>query len=654
MHEDLDRAKMHKAIDTSLSGLNGDPWLFQRISARAAEGEIQVKKKLSAGLVLALVLVLLAAAALAVALLTHREIMEQVAVPMALENDGETGGINRIYSREELAGIVRVLEENGITLPENNEIMQYLKNGHGYYEEEVVKDICSAVFGGLYYTWTQEQKQWLSELEYGMGHIETFRQYLPGEDNMTYPEAEAFALARIREAYGEDLPLEDRTLWRLASSFQRKDENEAEDRWVFTLLPKDLEHGRYSITFSDSDPAGSAELQAQFPDRNRDYTGEKLWDTFYDTYGPERDWPQSAWQKLHELMLKAKPDPERRWDREYTGYKLTSYPEPETSEISREEAIRFAREALDLGRAAFDSAVLTEYEGERSWLVGFVIYDAPDPWEEPEDPESGRYVVSLDSGSGEVRSLRKLVPFEDSRIMAYIAEGAYEKILEGSLRKKDLLPVAAEAIREGWPEAGDPLDEKEYACVSHLRDEGALTFETRNPKHGSIRVWFHPDGTINRMDVDNVPDGDTLFRWYTDAYGSIYRWDQSVWVQLEKDMKDLEPELTENRAIRATHYPEESSVRIGHKEARKLGEEAIGRKTAEAYTCVLVDAEPHPVWIVQVSSVTPYSLAIAGIDAETGETVFTLPCDDSATPMYRFYSLPETWQKIEEEAGQTE
>ena len=61
MREDLNRAKMHKAIDSTLSGLNGDPWLFQRVSARAAEGETKVKKKLSTGLVLVIVLMLIAA-----------------------------------------------------------------------------------------------------------------------------------------------------------------------------------------------------------------------------------------------------------------------------------------------------------------------------------------------------------------------------------------------------------------------------------------------------------------------------------------------------------------------------------------------------------------------------------------------------------------
>ena len=52
---------------------------------------------------------------------------------------------------------------------------------------------------------------------------------------------------------------------------------------------------------------------------------------------------------------------------------MTGYPEPEENEISREEAIRIAKEAMTNKRAAYNSAVLTEYEGERAWLVSFVI-----------------------------------------------------------------------------------------------------------------------------------------------------------------------------------------------------------------------------------------------------------------------------------------
>ena len=66
MREELSRAKMHKAMDSTLSGLNGDPWLFQRVSARAAEEETKVKKKISVGLVLAIVLLSAAVTAFAV------------------------------------------------------------------------------------------------------------------------------------------------------------------------------------------------------------------------------------------------------------------------------------------------------------------------------------------------------------------------------------------------------------------------------------------------------------------------------------------------------------------------------------------------------------------------------------------------------------
>lgn len=66
MRDDLSREKMHKAIDSTLSGLQGDPWLFQRISSRASEGEIIVKKKISVGLVLAIVFLLAAVTAFAI------------------------------------------------------------------------------------------------------------------------------------------------------------------------------------------------------------------------------------------------------------------------------------------------------------------------------------------------------------------------------------------------------------------------------------------------------------------------------------------------------------------------------------------------------------------------------------------------------------
>lgn len=62
------RARVHRAVDTTLSGLQGDPLLSQRVILRARQKEEpQMKKKLSVGLVLVLALVLMSVTGLAAA-----------------------------------------------------------------------------------------------------------------------------------------------------------------------------------------------------------------------------------------------------------------------------------------------------------------------------------------------------------------------------------------------------------------------------------------------------------------------------------------------------------------------------------------------------------------------------------------------------------
>lgn len=72
MDERRDKQQFQHALNRTLSGLEGDPRLAQRVLAKA-RGEIKVKKKLSAGLVVAIVLVLAAVTALATYVLTRSE-----------------------------------------------------------------------------------------------------------------------------------------------------------------------------------------------------------------------------------------------------------------------------------------------------------------------------------------------------------------------------------------------------------------------------------------------------------------------------------------------------------------------------------------------------------------------------------------------------
>lgn len=600
-----------------------------------------MKKKWVAGLILAMVLTALAAAAPAEPL-TCREIVEQVAVPMALANDPKVG-VNRSYSAEELAELARVMGENGIVLPENDTVMQMVTNGLGYFEESTISAFCKQAFAGDDESWTLEDQAWYGEIEVKIGAFESTSLAVPGPDNMTLEEAEAFAFDRIREAYGRDLQLENREVWKVGYQFCRADAENPKPWWSIWLIPQDLEHGHYSVEFSEGDRPEEASVYAEVPDWSKPYTGEELQNRFRVVWSwAQNRWTQPVWQKYHEMIQQAQVEPDEFYYRAYTGYRMTEYPEPSENDISREEAIRIAKTALNRDRAALDSAVLTEYAGERSWLVSLVIYA---PWErdaEP-DPEAGSWVVTVDSATGEVRNLREAWGDE-----AYIPEAAWEKAKEGIKEDtNDYIAIAAEAVKAEYPDL-DPLDENNYTASESGLYTHWVDFMPKNVQYGRITVGVAQDGTIKEMEADVGPlDGDNLFNRYWYVYGYYANWDQEMWIRMEKDMAELpEPMSIDGQALKATHYPEESSVKIGREEAKELGVLASGQRTAEAHTCVLVDAKPHPVWIMRVITQGGNSDPVFGIDAETGETVFTEQYEIDETPNYVMYSLPETWKKL--------
>lgn len=139
---------------------------------------------------------------------------------MILANDTEEAGYTRYFSYEELAEIVQVLEENGITLPVNGGVMQYLTSGYGCPESFVTQGLCNEFFGD-WGTWATEQLAWYGDLEYRMGHADVPDSNVPGKDNMTRDEAIAYALKKLREEHGEDLNLENQDLWQIRTFFSK-------------------------------------------------------------------------------------------------------------------------------------------------------------------------------------------------------------------------------------------------------------------------------------------------------------------------------------------------------------------------------------------------------------------------------------------------
>ena len=572
----------------------------------------------------------------------YREVIEQTAVPMAMAND--TGaGLNIEFSAEELAGLVRALNEHGIVLEENNALMQAVQNDAGYFEEEVMMEICRQAFGGYYYTWTLEDQDWYEKLLAKIGFHETPEIRMPGADDMTYEEAEAFAFRMIREEYGRELPLEDRTVWKLEREFWRGDPEDPDSAsWYFELLPLDVEQASYSVSFEDRDPEGTYSVFADIPDWTAPYTAEDLMMKFNRVYAWNGGrWPREAWQRLHEMMQEAVLDPEDTDYPEYLAYRLTAYPEPAEGEISREEAIRIAKEALQQDRAALDSALLTEYEGSRVWMIGMGIYIWTDRQDEK---DAATWAVAVDSRTGEAVSIRN-----GNYFTAFVHPAAYEKAMEGLLEESEYLRIAAEAVREKYPEI-NPLDETEYEIRSNrLRGYAhEFNFITKNVQHGDAAVTVSADGTVSEVTADlTKPTGDTLFSRYWKVCGYFGAWGQETWVQLGRDIQALDAEETEGQALKLTRYPEESSVRIQHAEAQELAIQAAGSRMAEVNTCVLVDADPNPVWIMRVIVYDGREEdPVIGIDAETGSVVFTEQYLVDETPHYVLFSMPETWRTL--------
>ena len=218
MNEQMMKERIQQALNAQMSGVRTSPAERSRLYENAIGGT-KVKRKMTVGLVFAIVLVLMTAAAVATILLTHQEIVEKVAVPLAVDNDGDLG-VKQSYSAEELAELVRNLNENGITLEENNAIMQALKTGKGYYEEEAIMEICRQAFGGNMGTWTLEEQDWFSRMMADIGFYEDYEPSLPGEGNLTYEQAEAYAFSALKKKYGEKVDPEDRNAYQLERSFQ--------------------------------------------------------------------------------------------------------------------------------------------------------------------------------------------------------------------------------------------------------------------------------------------------------------------------------------------------------------------------------------------------------------------------------------------------
>ena len=217
-----------------------------------------MKRKLTYGLVLAIVLLLAAATALAVALLSPKEVVEQVAVPMAQENDPDWR-VNMKFSAEELETFIRKANEIGIEIREDDPIMEALRSGEGYDEEEAIMEVCRQAFGGTYSTWTLEERHWFDDMLTEIGFTDGESQPLPGPDDLTEEEARAKMIEAIQTEfndemylsdYGEEMNLADKTRFALALDYYPEAKTDG-TVWHMEAWPRGEERFDYYVASMD-------------------------------------------------------------------------------------------------------------------------------------------------------------------------------------------------------------------------------------------------------------------------------------------------------------------------------------------------------------------------------------------------------------------
>ena len=232
MEDRKDKQIVQQVFDSSLSGIQDDPWMAQRVLNMAHEtqgtGGIVVRKKMSVGMVIVLILILFSLTAFAtVAIYQYYS--------QAINNEATYGAFQQ-WPYEKKVAFIQMLVNEGAAI--DCEKVDQLMNGNlSEKEAETVADeIVIGYFGeghdgalsainmmerelGQFNTWTLEDKAWVSEQKVVAGDPYVSYEFhkMPDEEDMQPAEAIATAQMLLPEVY--DVTLEEVKTWPVTVDF---------------------------------------------------------------------------------------------------------------------------------------------------------------------------------------------------------------------------------------------------------------------------------------------------------------------------------------------------------------------------------------------------------------------------------------------------
>ena len=402
-----------QTLNAELSGLRTSSLQRDQLYQNAVGG-YKVKRKLTAGWVLALVLMLFTVTAVAAVLLTHTEIIEQFAVPMALENDTDNY-TQEAYTNEELAQLIAILSENGITLDEDTRIMKALESGNGYWEEETLMAICREAFGGMFYEWTIEQKYWFETMTVKIGFKEKNPYLIPGEGDMTIPEAKAYAVKLLKDEYGVELPTESNEQWKLLEWFYAPwtvQDGYHSGMWKFEYANPISGEEEYWVSFDQNGILLGSEMAWYLKDDAKARSYSEALEMMDMKYGGPASWSLEAWAEFGQLI--ADLEPVEVWEHRYaeSGYRM-----PPAGSVQPQQALDIAQESVGLKGETRTQIICCTSNGRTIYKVTLRIHF---PGNETSAKYDAIWCVELDCMTGEIIDKQEYHYGSSEALMMYV------------------------------------------------------------------------------------------------------------------------------------------------------------------------------------------------------------------------------------------
>ena len=472
-----------QTLNAELSGLRTSSLQRDQLYQNAVGG-YKVKRKLTVGWVFALVLMLFTVTAVAAVLLTHTEIIEQFAVPMALEND-KNDITQETYTNEELAQLIAILSENGITLDEDTRIMKALENGKGYWEEETLMAICREAFGDLFYEWTIEQKYWFETMTVKIGFKEKNPYLIPGEGDMTIPEAMAYAVKLLKDEYGVDLPTESNEQWKVCEWLYAPwtdSEGVHPAQWKFEFVDRNTDETVFSVNFTHDGKLLKIKGSRAIDTVPTVESFSEARNAVKSTYGSMSDWPVEAWAEYGRLISQLDTQDEGDWLYQNAGYQM-----PPANAISMDMAVQIAMEDIQVAGDTNFSVICCASIGRTIYKITLRIHF---PGNETSAKYDAIWCVELDCMTGEIIDRREYHYGSSEALMMYV-------------------PFA---VLDAYPTATIAPTEEEAARIAE-KERQADAYDVYKQQYGENWFFWPLEAQKDVLGGNHhVPEGDEMTR----------------------------------------------------------------------------------------------------------------------------------------------